>query len=126
MLDYFKCNIYIQASASGTGNVGTESHAGLETDKQKLIAWYAKIYAFIDCKLGEFIWNCEPLQLFVNMRGKAIVSEKSATQRARAAQQFENGQRYVKFMAWHVCRIGSTPFFILLERCSKIILADAD
>ncbi|KAJ2502413.1 hypothetical protein GGH96_001076 [Coemansia sp. RSA 1972] len=65
-LDYFCCDIYVTATdATSTGN-----HLQIETDKNKLHVWYAKLFAFMDKKLGDFVWNREPLQLFVDMRGK--------------------------------------------------------
>ncbi|KAJ2283505.1 hypothetical protein GGH14_000821 [Coemansia sp. RSA 370] len=62
-LDYFFCDIY----ATATDAASTNSRLEIETDKDKLHKWYAKLFAFMDRKLGDFVWNREQLQLFVDV-----------------------------------------------------------
>ncbi|KAJ1857877.1 hypothetical protein LPJ76_001359 [Coemansia sp. RSA 638] len=64
-LDYFCCDIYVRATDATS--TSADSRLEIETNKDKLHMWYAKLFAFMDRKLGDFVWNREPLLLFVDM-----------------------------------------------------------
>ncbi|PIA19242.1 SGT1-domain-containing protein [Coemansia reversa NRRL 1564] len=59
-MDYFFCDIYIKECEQWIH----------KADQNTLDAWHARLFTFISRKTAGFIWNREPLQLFVNRNGK--------------------------------------------------------
>ncbi|KAJ2155913.1 hypothetical protein GGF46_005523 [Coemansia sp. RSA 552] len=60
-MDYFCCEIFV-------GHGPAEGSWTPETNTEALEAWHARLHAFIAQRTDDFIWNREPLQLFVNTR----------------------------------------------------------
>ncbi|KAJ2084348.1 hypothetical protein H4R24_000141 [Coemansia sp. RSA 988] len=59
-MDYFCCEIYIKEGERWIA----------KTDQNSLDTWHARLFAFINHKVVGFIWNREPLLLYVNMNSK--------------------------------------------------------
>ncbi|KAI7834845.1 SGT1 protein-domain-containing protein [Kickxella alabastrina] len=62
-VDYLRCDIYVQSAGDSSG-------CPIETDIEKLRSWHARIYSVFTEKTEAYVWNREPLSLFVNTRSK--------------------------------------------------------
>ncbi|KAJ2777976.1 hypothetical protein H4R18_004876 [Coemansia javaensis] len=61
-MDYFCCEIFIPGAAGGAGSSSSDA-TGLDL-------WLARLFAFVDRHTAQFVWNREPLLLFINTQPK--------------------------------------------------------